>query len=185
TAPLVYRVAPRSPLSPDVPSVCFSQAVFTARLLSVTPTGTRADIESQTVVPLPRPHLGADLASYALTLPPDLAVPRGRYQLEVQLEFGFFVGVLEGELCGAGEKVCDERVLGQAEGEQLRFVGEGVEVLSGQTLELGQDPNADLPLCADFSSLSGYWSNLSFFPSSPPCTLATPAVPLSFLPAST
>ncbi|GAA5831955.1 hypothetical protein JCM3770_004002, partial [Rhodotorula araucariae] len=41
------------------------------------------------------------------------------------------------------------------------------------------------PLCADFSSLSGYWSNLSFFPSSPPCTLATPAVPLSFLPAST
>ncbi|BGP52169.1 hypothetical protein JCM10450v2_008140 [Rhodotorula kratochvilovae] len=185
TAPLLYRVAPRTPLGADVPSVCLSQAVFTARLLSLAPNGTLDAIDSQTLVALPRPHLGEDLASYTLALPPNLAVPRGRYQLDVHLEFGFFPGVLEGEVCGEGQTVCDERALGEAEGKQLRFVGERVEVLSGQVAELGQDPTLELPRCTDLSSNAGYWSDLSYFPASPPCTLTTPTVPLLFLPTST
>ncbi|BGP43923.1 hypothetical protein JCM10449v2_007980 [Rhodotorula kratochvilovae] len=184
TAPLRYRVAPRTPLGADVPSVCLSQAVFTARLLSLASNGTLDTIDSQTLVALPRPHLADDLASYALTLAPDLAAPRGRYQLDVHLEFGFFPGVLEDEVCGEGMKLCDERALGEAEGEQLRFVGERVEVLSGQVIELGQDPVRDLPICSDLSSISGYWSNLSYFPASPLCSLTTPTAPLPFLPDS-
>ncbi|GAA5911067.1 hypothetical protein JCM8208_000266, partial [Rhodotorula glutinis] len=39
----------------------------------------------------------------------------------------------------------------------------------------------DLPLCTDLSSLAGHWSRLAFFPTSPPCTLATPTLPLTFL----
>ena len=34
------------------------------------------------------------------------------------------------------------------------------------------------------SSLAGHWSSLAFFPTSPPCTLATPSLPLPFVAAA-
>ncbi|GAA5919498.1 hypothetical protein JCM8208_003388, partial [Rhodotorula glutinis] len=181
TASLQYLVAPHVPLDDAIPSSCLSQAIFSARLVSVTNDDTPDDVETQTLVALDRPTRSADRSSYLVSVPSDLAVPLGRYQLDVHLAFGFFPGALDGVPCGEGAGTCDEGQLGAAQGEQLRYVGERVEVLSGRVVELGRDAAVDLPLCTDLSSLAGHWSRLAFFPTSPPCTLATPTLPLTFL----
>ncbi|GAA5839978.1 hypothetical protein JCM9279_005228 [Rhodotorula babjevae] len=184
TAPLQYLVAPRDPLDADIPSSCVSHAVFSARLVSVSGDDMPDDVDTQTLTALDRPTPSADRSSYLVSIPPDLAVPPARYQLDVHLAFGFFPGALAGVPCGESSKMCDEGALGAAQGEQLRYVGERVEVLSGSIVELGQAAAADLPLCTDLSSLAGYWSSLAFFPTSPPCTLATPTHPPRFFPAT-
>ncbi|TNY17768.1 hypothetical protein DMC30DRAFT_404996 [Rhodotorula diobovata] len=182
TAALQYAIAPREHLGADIPSSCLSHAVFSARLLSVSPGGELDSTESQTVVALDRPRRSRAGSSYSVSLPSDLAVPRGRYALDVQLNFGFYRGVVNGEPCGQGATTCDELALAEKEGDQLRFMGEPVEVLSAHTIELGQDSATDLALCTDLSTLAGHWSSLAFFPATPPCTLATPSLPLAFLP---
>lgn len=138
TAPLQYLVAPREPLDADVPSSCLSQAVFSARLVSVSSDDTPDDVDTQTLAALDRPARSADRSSYFVSVPPDLAVPPGRYQLDVHLAFGFYLGVLDGAPCGEVSRTCDESALSAAQGEQLRYVGERVEVVSGQVVELGR-----------------------------------------------
>ncbi|GAA5884328.1 hypothetical protein JCM6882_002230 [Rhodosporidiobolus microsporus] len=190
TSPRTYRIAARDALDVDVSEVCLSQAIFTARLVSSPPASPSAEDANaeQTVVSLPRPELGDDLASYELVLPSDLAVPKGEYELDVRLDFGLYVGVLEGTICGEGAKTCDPLVLSEKEGEELRYGGDKVEVVSGKTVELGRDDltsAAVLPLCTDLSSLDGHWSSLSYRPTSPaPCSLAVPSFPMQFVPST-
>ncbi|GAA5840221.1 hypothetical protein JCM11251_005950 [Rhodosporidiobolus azoricus] len=188
TAPLTYRIAARESLDPEISEVCLSQAVFTARLISP-PTAAAADDGNaeQTVVSLPRPDLADDLSSYDLVVPSDLSVPRGEYELDVRLDFGLYVGVLEGTPCGGNAQTCDPLELGEKEGAALRYGGEKVEVVSGKVFEFGQDDLASetvLPLCtsADLSSLDGHWSSLAYHPTTPsPCSLAMPSFPMSFV----
>ncbi|KPV72952.1 uncharacterized protein RHOBADRAFT_55205 [Rhodotorula graminis WP1] len=181
TSRLQYLVAPREPLDDAVPSSCLSQAVFSARLVSVSGDDTLDNVDTQTLVALDRPRRSVDQLSYFVSVPSDVAVPLGPYQLDVHLAFGFFPGALDGVPCGDEAETCVEGELGAAAGDQLRYVGERVEVLSGQVVHLVQEAVADLALCTDLSSLAGHWSNLAFFPTSPPCTLATPTLPLPFL----
>ncbi|GAA6041405.1 hypothetical protein JCM8097_005232 [Rhodosporidiobolus ruineniae] len=190
--PLSYRIAPRTAPSADIPSVCLSQAVFAARLVTprpvlIPPSGEMNN--DQVVFSLPRPSLAEDLVSYELVIPAHVALPKKTYELDVRLDFGLYVGVMEGTTCGEGEKSCNPLKLSEAEGPELRYGGKPVEVVKGKTVELGSAEFASsdlaLPLCSDLSSLSGFWSSLSYTPTSPsPCTLATPSLPLSFVPSS-
>ncbi|GAA5897708.1 hypothetical protein JCM5296_000859 [Sporobolomyces johnsonii] len=182
TSPLNYEIRPCNPLPSDLPSACLSQTVFSARLIS------RGDslesVETQTVVALPSPTVATDFSSYGLGVPSDLVVPKGTYEVEIQLEFGFFPGVQEGAVCGETEKTCRPLGVSQAEGEQLKYLGQKVEVVDGGLIELGVDNLATdkLPLCTDFSSISGYWSSLAYHPTSPvPCSLFDPSFPIPFV----
>ncbi|BGP20744.1 hypothetical protein JCM10213_001011 [Rhodosporidiobolus nylandii] len=184
TAPFIYSITSREQLDSDISSICLSQAVFSARLISSAPPTGPDPQSSQTLVSLAPPILAEDLASYELIVPSDLAVPRDAYELDVRLEFGLYVGAMEGTNCGEGAKSCDPLKLSGREGPELKYLGERVEVQQGSVVEIGgADLAASLPLCETLSAISGYWSNLSFHPTSPsPCALATPSYPLSFIP---
>ncbi|BGP28070.1 hypothetical protein Rt10032_c14g5404 [Rhodotorula toruloides] len=179
--PILPRDYP--PFSPT----CLSQAVFSARLVSLSPDGSPSPIATQTLLSLPAPTLSTSLSTYDLLIPSTPSLPRASFSVEVFLDFGFYVGVIEGVPCGDNERRCNGRKIAQDEGEELRYVGKRVEVVSGGVVELGRDlPATDpLPRCTDLSSLSGFWSNLSYFPSSPACLLVTPSLPLPFVPVST
>ncbi|BGP35850.1 hypothetical protein JCM10296v2_007702 [Rhodotorula toruloides] len=185
SSPMSYSIAPRDypPFSPT----CLSQAVFSARLVSLSPEGSPSPIAVQTLVSLPAPTLSDSLDAYEISILSTPSLPHGSYAIEVFLDFGFYVGVLEGIPCGENERRCNGWKIAQGEGEELRYVGKKIEVVSGGVVELGGDsPAADsLPLCPDLSSLSGFWSNLSYIPTSPACSLATPSLPLPFVPTST
>ncbi|GAA6017389.1 hypothetical protein JCM10207_005618 [Rhodosporidiobolus poonsookiae] len=189
TAPRTYRIAARDPLDAETSAICLSQAVFTARLVSVPPPSASKtdDLQaSQTLIALDAPTLADDLSSYDLAIPSDLVAPQGSYTLDVRLDFGLYVGVLEGAVCGPEARSCDPVKLSAQEGPELRYAGESVEVVQGKTIELGQaSTQADLPRCTDLSSLDGYWSSLAYHPTSPsPCELVTPSFPMPFVPAS-
>lgn len=129
--------------------------------------------------------------------------------MEVTLEFGFYPGVVEGT-CGEEAKVCDELEISEEQGEQLKYLGEKIEVREeSKIVEIGNgklsslftplalltrsrpsvatvDLDETAPLCTDLSSLDGYWSSLTYYPTSPaPCSLFTPTSPTPFLPAAT
>ncbi|GAA5970912.1 hypothetical protein JCM21900_000569 [Sporobolomyces salmonicolor] len=186
TSPLNYEIRPRNRLPSDLPAACLSQTVFSARLIS---SGDSLEsIETQTVIALPSPTVATDFSSYGLRVPSDLAVPNGTYEVEIRLEFGFFPGVQEGAVCGEMEKTCRPLEVSQAEGDQLKYLGHKVEVVDGRLIEVGVDNLAtnNLPLCTDFSSFSGYWSSLTYHPTSPvPCDLFDPSFPVPFVPTPT
>ncbi|GAA6059694.1 hypothetical protein JCM10212_000081 [Sporobolomyces blumeae] len=184
-----FSIEPRNPLSSDVPSGCLSQSVFSARLVASTSADSlELSPDSEILHALPAPTLSDSLASYDVAIPADLRVPSTRYELEVTLEFGFYPGVVEGT-CGDGVKVCHEEAVSVEHGEQLRYLGNRIEVQEeDRFLEVGTAlaNETDLALCDDLSSLDGYWSNLTYYPTSPsPCAFFTPAFPLPFVaPAS-
>ncbi|GAA5974594.1 hypothetical protein JCM11641_007016 [Rhodosporidiobolus odoratus] len=186
TAPLTYRISARETLDDEVSSVCLSQAVFTARLVSppASAASTKDPQAQQTLISLPPPSLSDGLSTYSFTIPANLSIPRGTYELDIRLDFGLYVGVLEGTFCGEEARSCDPLKLSDREGDELRYVGDTVEVQSGKTVTLGQETLAmtdSTPLCNDLSALSGYWSSLTFYPTSPaPCSLATPSFPIPF-----
>jgi len=58
--------------------------------------------------------------------------------LEVTLEFGFYPGVVEGT-CGEEAKVCDELEISEEQGEQLKYLGEKIEVREeSKIVEIGK-----------------------------------------------
>ncbi|GAA5982946.1 hypothetical protein JCM10908_006846 [Rhodotorula pacifica] len=185
---LSYSISPReSPadLLPPPPS-CLAHAVFSARLVSLAVSSTADEPvvldppETQTLFALERPTWQAASNSYALTSPPLPALPRKRYKLDVRLEFGYYPGLVEGSPCGLEERRCEPEGIVAMDGrEKLRYLGEEIEVLGGGIHELGEaSPAATPPTCTGLSSLTGYWSNLSYHPASPACSLAIPTLPL-------
>lgn len=132
---LTYRILPRDypPFSPS----CLSQAVFSARLVSLARDGSPSPIATQTVLSLPAPALTAALDSYHFSIPSTPSLPRGSYAVEVFLDFGLYVGVVEGVPCGDDERRCNGRKIAQDEGEELRYVGRKIEVVSGGVVQLG------------------------------------------------
>lgn len=89
------------------------------------------------MITLPSPTVATDFSSYGLRVPSDLAVPNGTYEVEIQLEFGFFPGVQEGAVCGEIKKTCRPLEVSQAEGDQLKYLGHKVEVVDGRLIEVG------------------------------------------------
>ncbi|GAA5902317.1 uncharacterized protein JCM6883_001366 [Sporobolomyces salmoneus] len=182
-----YSIVPRNPLASDIPRACLSQAVFSARLVSFSDVLSPTP-ELETLYALPTPRLSETLDSYEFSIPQPLKTPQRQYELQVALEFGYFPEALEGT-CGGEEKVCEEAKISEEQGEQLRYIGERIEIEEAVRIVQGGDlveSEAALPLCTDLSSLEGYWSSLSYTPTTPdPCSLVTPSFPTPFAPSNT
>lgn len=121
-----YEIVPRVPLPPNVPQACLSQSVFSTRLVSLNDT-LSGDPQSETLYALPSPILSESLDSYEVSLSSELRIPRGRYELQVTLEFGFYPGVVEGT-CGDSANVCEESIISTIEGEHLAYIGKRIEI---------------------------------------------------------
>ncbi|GAA5877887.1 hypothetical protein JCM3774_001760 [Rhodotorula dairenensis] len=185
-----YSVALVEDSKPLPPPSCLAHAVFSARLVSVaaaTETGA-VDVldapESQTLVALDRPKWQPESSSYALAIPDLPTLPSHRYKLEIRLEFGYYPGLDEGIPCGPLASECRPERIVEAEGlGDLRYLGDEVAIATGATLELplrdaATTSDETAPICTDLSSLNGFWSNLSYHPASPACSLAIPTLPL-------
>lgn len=77
---------------------CISHAVFSSRLLSLD--------SPQIIFSLPAPTLTPQ--GYIIPIDPSVPLPKGKYELEVVLEFGFLYGAKRGMVCGSEEGVCTD-----------------------------------------------------------------------------
>ncbi|KAM0754537.1 hypothetical protein T439DRAFT_377001 [Meredithblackwellia eburnea MCA 4105] len=184
-SPLNYEVGPRD-LSAVPEAPCLSDAIFAARLVSVSSSTRKPPL---VIKSLPSPVLPEETSKpgfYPLLIPTNLAIPEAEYTLEVRLDFGSLPGAKKGNVCGVESENCSGELL--PEGDYY-YVGQKIEVEGGGRVSLGM-AGTDLKTtvnCKNFSPFEGYWQGQTFHPTPPseeghpsPCNLFTPTFPVPF-----
>lgn len=127
-----FVVLPR--LSNLTGNPCTSHAVFSTRLLSLGPP--------QIIFALPAPTTTPQ--GYLIPIDFSIPLPKGKYQIEVVLEFGFLYGAKRGMVCGSEEGVCSD----------LKDIGLGVGFV-GKTVKWYGSIGEDIIEWSDCKCLRG------------------------------